>query len=305
MVRVMVFGASGFLGGHVYRNLVNQGNVDVVGTCGPESQTAGLVPLDLTLGDPVRRLLRDVVPDVIIWCVMARRGDHEIRLSEGGLSTVVHQVGQSTRILFVSTDAVLPGHRGPYGEATPGAESPGTTALDQYINAKIDAERRLGEGAANYCIVRPGPIYGTRVDGRWDGRTRRVLGALGRGESIEQPVNLIRTYSHVEDLAAGLAELTRLPIEGVLHVGSPIPASHWDFATAVAQRAGFSPHLVRGFEISPGEVRERQIRLDTSLDTSRASRCLTTRLRSLDEALAEAPIDILREHTGGKAWESH
>ena len=296
IVRVIVFGANGFLGAYVYRKLTqpNHPAVHVIGTCGAGSEVRELIPQDLTSDAPVRHLLRDVQPDVVIWCVKAREGQDEIRLTQGGLSAVVDAVGHSSRIIFVSTDAVLPGTAGHYGEATVPVESVGMTGLDHYINAKIEAERLIGENSSDFCIVRPGPIFGTGVDGRWDARTHRLLEALGRGERIEQPLNLIRTYAHVQDLAESLSELARLPVNGVLHVGAPTPASHFDFAMAVAHRASFSTRLVRDFEISPEEATGRQVRLDTSMDTSRAAQCLRTRFRSVPEALAEEPDETIR-----------
>ncbi|NMP22031.1 hypothetical protein [Sulfobacillus harzensis] len=57
MVSVIVFGASGILGAHVYRKLGarKDAGVQLIGTCGPISKAAGLVA----------GLLRDVRPDAL------------------------------------------------------------------------------------------------------------------------------------------------------------------------------------------------------------------------------------------------
>lgn len=299
MVRVLVMGASGFLGGQVYKRLQRaEDSVRVSGTCSGASPAEGLIPVELTSDRQVRFLLRDMKPDVVIWCVKARQGQDEIPLVRGGLSVLVDEAGLSSRIIFVSTDAALPGIAGRYGESTPLAASAGQAALDHYINAKIEAERMIVARSSDFCIVRSGPIFGRGLDGRWDRRTQEILDALGCGERVERSLNLIRTFVHVQDLAESLCELSRARVNGVLHVGSPCPASYWDFAIAVAHRAGFPTHAVRGTKISPGDAARRQIRLDTSMDTSRAAACLRTRFRNVPEALeGESLEDLPRNHS--------
>ncbi len=292
LVRIIVFGANGFLGAHVYRKLVKRHGSDalVVGTCSTHSQMPGLISLDVMMHGAVQALLQEVKPDVVIWCVKAREGQDEVRITQGGLSTLVDQVGRSSRIIFVSSDAVLPGSSGHYREDTPPVASRGVTALDHYINGKIAAERLIAEASSNFCIVRPGPIFGTRVTGGWDDRTHRMLEALGRGAGLQQPWNLVRTYSHVQDLADSLCELSQSQVNGVLHVGAPLPTSHFDFGKVLAHRAGYPVQSVRGFEISPEDAAKRHLRLDTSMDTHRATECLHTSFSSVQEALSREPL---------------
>lgn len=286
-MRVMVFGASGFLGEHVYQRLHSQSanGVQVVGTCSKYSQSDGLMPIDLESAPLVKSLVREVHPDAVIWSVKAREGVDESTLHEGGLSSIVNEVGGSSRLIFVSSDAVLPGTEGHYSEETTPARSAGTSWLDRYINAKIEAEVLIRQGCSNFCIVRTGPIFGRRINGDWDARTHGILSALERGERIERPWNLVRTYCYVEDLADSLCELLFSNVQGVLHVGARTPASHFEFATAVAQWFGYPTSQVNGFEISSDEAKRQHVRLDTSMDTSRALECLTTRFRDLRQAL--------------------
>jgi len=296
-MRVLVFGASGFLGAHVYKRLVTQRppDIDVIGTCSKHSRSEELIPVDLESANVVRSLVREVEPDAVIWCVKARDDADETNLNRTGLVSIVEEFALGSRIIFVSSDAVLPGTEGHYGELATPVRSLGTYWLDRYINAKIEAEMLIRESCSDYCIVRTGPIFGKRVSGEWDSRTDSVLSTLERGERLERPVNLVRTYSHVGDLADSLCELLPSNVHGLIHVGAKTPMTHFDFAMAVAQGSGYPTDPVQGFEISPADAKRRHVRLDTSMDTSWAVECLRTRFRHIHEALEDESMELIVE----------
>ena len=87
------------------------------------------------------------------------------------------------------------------------------------------------------------------MHGQGDDRTGRVLDTLARGERMRQPKNLIRIYANVSDLAASVIERPRLSLQGIFHVGAAVPASHYDYATTLAERWNHSATLIEGFVI--------------------------------------------------------
>lgn len=288
IMRILVFGAIGYVGAHVYQQWAADPQAAVVGTCSKVRRARGLVAVDLEPDQEVRDLLRAVKPDVVIWCAKAHE-DHEEEMQGAGLAAVVQEVGQTARLIFLSSDGVLPGKSGHYDERTEPQYRVGSMALDRYINAKIDAERRIQTRASDFCIVRSGPVFGRNVHGQWDDRTGRVLDTLARGERMRQPKNLIRTYADVSDLAASVTELSRLSLQGILHVGATVPASHYDYAITLAERWNYSATLIEGFVIDPEDAKQRQVRLNTSMDTKRASNALKRGFRNISEALACGP----------------
>ncbi len=78
----------------------------------------------------------------------------------------------------------------------------------------------------------------------------------------------MRTFTHVEDLALALCELAIDFVPGILHAGPEHGESHYTFARAVARAWPVPVHLLRPHRIPFADVEEREIRLDTRLDTS-------------------------------------
>ena len=140
IMRILVFGAIGYVGAHVYQQWAADPQAAVVGTCSKVRR--------------VRGLLKDVKPDVVIWCAKAREDHEEEEMHRAGLAAVVQEVGPTARLIFLSSDRVLPGKCGHYDERTEPQYSVGSMALDRYINAKIDAERRIQTSVSDFCIVR-------------------------------------------------------------------------------------------------------------------------------------------------------
>ena len=71
-----------------------------------------------------------------------------------------------------------------------------------------------------------------------------------------------------------------------------MPASHYDDATTLAERWNYSATLIEGFVIGPEDAKQRQVRLNTSMDTKRASNALKRSFRNISEGLACGRSDI-------------
>ena len=284
-MRVLVMGGSGFLGAHVWERLRRTQGVEAVGTYGRRVSSL-LRPVDLTSSASVRRLVDGIRPDVLVWCARhTRAGLDERALHEVGLRAALSAAGPDVRLVFVSSDGVLPGARGPCTESAEPAPMINMTPLAQYTNAKIAAEKRIARECGNHCIARVGPIFGRTVQGDLDDRCRTLLENLKRGEICRCPANLWRTRAHVEDLAEALCELAAGNLRGVIHLGPERSESHFTFALAAARAFGYSERLIEPFDIDPDDARRREVRLDTTMDTSLARSTLRVRFRTVSEAL--------------------
>ena len=285
-MNALVIGASGFLGAHVYQRLLDQG-AHVHGTCGHHHRP-GLQAIDLLDTRDMARYLNSLRPDVVIWCAKRthENGDEQA-LNETGLCNLVRSVPDATRLIFVSTDGVLPGTGGPHGEQVRPSPFSSDSSIARYTNGKLWAERWLQSDsplARTTTIVRTGMIYGRAVSGEWDARTAAVMNAFASGETFSRADNLLRTFVYVDELASALCELATIDcIRGIVHAGPEHGESHFSFARAIARAWSLPMHLVRPHQIPPEDVTEREVRLDTRLNTSFLSSKLATQFHSVDE----------------------
>ncbi|MBE5397585.1 sugar nucleotide-binding protein [Brevibacillus borstelensis] len=277
MSRLLILGASGYLGSKIVENGKKQG-WEVTGTCF-QNLHAQYSQVDLREESACAELLRQANPDVVIWAVMS--GENETALIQKGLSGVLSHISPATRLLFVSTDGVFEGAQGPYQERDAPSFWNRDSSLAAYCNAKLAGEEMVRSGHLDHAIVRSGPIYGPDADGRWDNRVRQLTEAWEKGERVVRSSNVLRTFIHVDDLADALLELAGSEWTGTLHVGPSSFESYYTFAQKTALRFGYDPALVEEDQISREDAANKGIKLDLRLDTSLACRSLHTSFRSV------------------------
>jgi dTDP-4-dehydrorhamnose reductase len=231
---------------------------------------------DPSVGRPVRLDLRDEAetarvflrhgPDVVVHTAY-RQAEQEVW---GAVVRATHNVALAAhragaRLVNVSTDLVFDGERS--GRYT---EDDETRPVSLYGDAKLAAERIVRELHPEALTVRTSLLYGKPGPQE----------ALALRDDVAFYTDEIRTPIHVRDLAAALLELAESDAAGVLHVAGPDAVSRYELARLLAAAQGRDPGEIRS-AASPGAGRARNV----ALDSSRAARLLTTRLRGTTEAL--------------------
>lgn len=275
--RVLLLGASGYLGTQLMAVLRQDPELETIGTCCTSSAKKDLVRLDVTETEPFLNLLEKFRPDEIIWVMMS--GQKEQQLIESGLGALLQWMTEKNRLIFVSTDGIFAQGTGGFVEEDEGMPLPKVNPLFGYVEAKRMGESWIRTRHDNHLILRVGPIYGKNSDGIWDKRTSSMLEKWQDGKEIHVANNLFKSFLHVEDLAAALHELVKNPHRGTLHLGPNQKESYYSFYRSMALENGLLPDFIYESKISAEEAHSRGVPLDTSLDTSRAERWLTTRFR--------------------------
>lgn len=181
-MRLLVIGASGYLGNTIFKKLKKCGNDNILGTYCKSGNQEFLQVNVLNIFD-IKKVL-SFKPDIIIWSIMDQ--EKEMILAQTGVSEIVNRISKDIRLVYVSTtvgkgkdqtESVMPYRRDP------------DEYLSQYVNGKIQGES-IVQKHLNYVIVRPGSIYGYDYDGKMDLRMKRLRDISETGKDYSRTANM-------------------------------------------------------------------------------------------------------------------
>lgn len=219
-MKLLIIGASGYLGNTIYKKLKECINDDIYGTyC--KSSNHELLQINVLNRLDIKKLL-SLKPDIIIWSIMDKK--QEMLLSQIGLNEIVNNISKDVRLIYVSTtvgkgkdqtESVIPHRRMP------------DEYLSQYVNGKIEGEI-IVQKHPNYVIVRPGSIYGYDYDGKMDSRMKELL-------EISKAANIYASFVNVQDLTNAIIELVYSKIIGIINISGERPVSYYNFNVYLAR----------------------------------------------------------------------
>ncbi|PZU96822.1 MAG: NAD(P)-dependent oxidoreductase [Leptolyngbya sp.] len=243
--RLLITGASGFLGWHLAR--AAQATWQVGGTYhrhAPPLPGVKLHCIDLTDAIALKDWLVQVASDAVIHTAalsQPNRCEQEPDLSRAmnvEATRVLAQFCGERQIPFVftSTDQVFDGHAAPYDETSP------PSPISVYGRHKVKAEAIIQSAHPTAAICRLPLLYGPpspTAECFLQGFLRR----LEAGQPLHLFTDEFRTPAYVEDAAAGLL-LALEQSSGLLHLGGPERLSRYDFGLHLAEVFGFDKTLL-------------------------------------------------------------
>lgn len=243
--RLLITGASGFLGWHLAR--AAQSTWQVEGTYhrhAPPLPGVKLHRIDLTDAIALNTWLDQIAPDAVIHTAalsQPNRCEQEPDLSYAmnvEATRVLAQFCGSHHIpfAFTSTDQVFDGQAAPYDETS--SPSP----INVYGRHKVEAEAIIQAAHPNAVICRMPLLYGPPSPTA-ECFLQGFLRQLGAGQPLHLFIDEFRTPAYVEDAAAGLL-LALEKASGLLHLGGPDRLSRYDFGLRLAEVFGFDKALL-------------------------------------------------------------
>ena len=163
MKKIIIIGASGFVGTHLYNYLSLFNEYELIGTCHNQNKKE-LYFLDYSNKINFLETLQNVKPDIVIWSAgeknMSRTENDTFNIKEN-LEPIKTIVGWQKReniltpkLLFLSSDYVFSGEKGNY--KTKDIPNPKTKdGLSKYYS-----ELEILRNSRNFCILRVGGIIG-------------------------------------------------------------------------------------------------------------------------------------------------
>jgi dTDP-4-dehydrorhamnose reductase len=245
LLRCVVIGGSGQIGGWLLRELAGRGH-SAVGTFATVSFT-GLVQLDASDLGAAAAWVTAQAPDVVFYpagftwvdcCERDRTRAYSANLEQPlNLARAAALVG--ARFVYFSTDYVFDGHGGPYTEDSP------THPLSVYGQAKRDAELALADELGDRQLtVRTSWVFGPERQGK--NFAYQLLRNLAEGKPTVCPSDQVSSPGYGPDVARAVVRLVEQDVSGMIHVVGPEVIDRVAFARAIARAFGHDTSLITG-----------------------------------------------------------
>ncbi len=230
-MRILVLGASGYVGGAIYRELVKSFR-EVYGTYrrGGDRfvRDGAMLRFDMEEDGAADRLLGELSPDVI---VSSLRGDYEKQAAVHGTLVEFLKGKPSGKLLYISSlnafDHPSQLDRPHFEHETPRAES-------KYGNHKIQCEQivrcALGD---NGVILRIPPVYGRNCP-----RVHSLQNAARTGQPVRVSTPHALNFTTDEQVARWVSYIIGHGLKGTFHIGTRDTRDYCVFQRDLAKALG-------------------------------------------------------------------
>lgn len=271
--KILITGASGFLGSHLARaSLEGEGKPKVFGAFykHPPSGLQGINLFNLDLRDAsiTKDLVDEIHPDICFHLAALSnpdqcQSDKELakNINICGTKNLVDALPVSCKLIYGSTDLVFDGKKGWYSES----DRPNPT--NYYAQTKWEAEKITENFRGHYCIVRLSLMFGWG-DEIHQSSSDWMINSLRNGKSIGLYTDQFRTMIYVEHAAHILKRISESRIEGIIHLGGSERISRYNFGLQLCKIFGLSKKLLRPVKMSLNYIKATRGR-DCSLSTTR------------------------------------
>ncbi len=253
-MRVLITGASGFIGSKLGLRLASNHNI-----LGVFHQSRNPLPFpsqctDLTDERSVAELIRSFRPDVIVHSAALSRVLQCERDPTDARTINVDATGRLARwaervrakLIFLSSDQVFSGRKGLY------IESDAPDPINCYGRTKLEAEQLVLESSSGNLVIRSNSVVGPSA-GRGESFTDWVLSGLRSGSHVNLFRDQYRSPIHIRVMLDVLEAACVHNVSGLLHVGGPQRMSRTELGFAVARAYGLSadPVIVSDLDSHP------------------------------------------------------
>jgi dTDP-4-dehydrorhamnose reductase len=244
--KILVLGASGFIGSYIFNYFKSSGEYRVIGTYYknppielPNEEKSLFYYFDKTNLKTFEKIFFDLRPDIIVDASYETNLDKcEVDstcelLNIDGTKNVIEAVKKNHAVLvFISSDCVFDGENGPYSEE----DLP--NPVSRYGRQKLESEKLIERELENFLIVRVCTVYGYKNGSR---NPLQILKESAKSGKLLQYVNdQWVTPTYVEDIPKGLEILIKNQLKGVWHISSGQFMNRFDFVKKLAESFNIS-----------------------------------------------------------------
>jgi len=256
--KILITGSNGLLGQKLIRRLSVMPQWEVYGIGRgqnrlPYQSGYTYYCVDLTNPDSVRKVTDEIRPDVVIHAAAMTQVDecelkpglcelHNVKATEyllDALKTLAEKKPHPPHVIFLSTDFIFDGTRGPVSEE----EKP--HPLSVYAHSKLRGEELVQASGLPWSIARTVLVYGV-TEG--EARSNVVLWVKKNLEE-KKPISVVddqyRTPTLSEDLAEGCIRIAERSATGIYHISGKDFMNIYELACRVADFFKLDKTLIR------------------------------------------------------------
>ena len=231
-MKVLIVGASSFIGFHIFNCISGKAEFEVKGTYLTNKLNSKFLYLDITEQKQIELVLKDFMPDVIVWVA----GSKNLKQCESDLEyskkinyypikdliEIYEAYNLTSHLIFLSTDYVYDGGKGAYLDTdTP---NPNTN----YGLTNLLAENEIIKSNIDCSIIRTSAVMGkggTFFD--W------IVGELSLNKSIDLLDNIYFSPTPIELLLENIIGFIKYRKTGIFNVCGKQRLSRYEFGVIV------------------------------------------------------------------------
>lgn len=312
MRRILIIGATGFIGGALAQSLLRSGQYQVYGLARSPDKARQLQSLEIqpVLGSVddcsnYLELIRSHGIDTVVDAGGANAGSARILVDLADLARQRSPTLPKLAFLYVSGTFVHGSSEQLVSDLTPVGTADAPAPPAQLVEWRVGLERQIlaARDLLDVCIVRPALVYGrqSRVLGRW---FDPIIQAVKEGKDVARIKALPESFAglvHVDDVASGLhAAVDAIPIlsgTSVYPVFDLVASREKldDILHGAAKSFGFSGRVE--YDSPDGDIAASALSTTFNGSSARAIQILGWQPRRLG-LLSQMPVY-------GKAWSAH
>lgn len=252
MKRVLIIGASGFIGKKLFNIGKSQKNVELFGTAFKGTNSV-LFHLDVRNAKEVDVVVHRVQPDTIIYaCGVSNvdRAEMEQELTDDLNSNALRYIAHCFQghLIYLSTHYVFDGTNPPY------SKNDAVSPVNYYGKSKSNGENLTKKLFPKYSIVRMATLYGYN-----DAHDRKTFVTQVIHElSIDKPLyidnEMGRSPILIDEVGEHIFELVRGKRLGVFQFAAETSITKYAWARAIAREFGYDPGLIHSLQEHPEKI---------------------------------------------------
>lgn len=283
--KMLITGLSGLLGNNLAYCLKNA--YDIVGIY--HAHPVGMdgvraVRADMTAGEGLKRIIKDLGPDIVIHCAAQANVDtceeYPLEAEKSNVLATRHLVknldNRETKFIHISTDLVYDGVKGDFSEEN--AVHP----LNFYGTTKVKAEEEALK-RKNSLVLRTNFFGWNVLEGKFS-LAEWAIHELSQGNEIKGLTDCHFSSIYTFELAKILRMAIQKDLSGVYNCASSTSMSKYAFLCQIAEKTGLDKSLIKPISVDDFDFRAKRSK-NLNLNVTKLATALSLKVPSIEYSI--------------------